>query len=99
MSEVTPASFVFSHQHILTAEQFSKKDLAYISIYAIELQRKYITPSFFSLLNGRILASSFFEASTRTRLSFEAAMNKLGGRVISTVGFQFSFYEQRGESG
>jgi aspartate carbamoyltransferase catalytic subunit len=33
-------------------------------------------------LNGKVVASCFFEASTRTRLSFEAAVNYLGGRVI-----------------
>ena len=32
---------------------------------------------------GKVLASMFFEASTRTRLSFEAAMHELGGSVIS----------------
>lgn len=37
---------------------------------------------FSTLLNGKILASLFFEPSTRTRLSFEAAMLRLGGRVI-----------------
>ncbi|MBI2742722.1 MAG: aspartate carbamoyltransferase [Chlamydiales bacterium] len=35
-----------------------------------------------NLLQGQILASCFFEPSTRTRLSFEAAMLKLGGQVI-----------------
>ncbi|MCI0382588.1 MAG: aspartate carbamoyltransferase [Chlamydiae bacterium] len=35
-----------------------------------------------SILKGKILASCFFEPSTRTRLSFEAAMIKLGGNVI-----------------
>ena len=37
------------------------------------------------LCHGKIMASLFFEPSTRTRLSFEAAMNRLGGRVISAV--------------
>jgi len=37
-----------------------------------------------NMLNGKILATLFFEPSTRTRLSFEAAMNKLGG---TTIGF------------
>jgi aspartate carbamoyltransferase catalytic subunit len=37
------------------------------------------------LCQGKIMASLFFEPSTRTRLSFEAAMNRLGGRVISAV--------------
>lgn len=34
------------------------------------------------LLHGRVLATLFFEPSTRTRLSFESAINRLGGRVI-----------------
>ena len=34
---------------------------------------------------GKIMASLFFEPSTRTRLSFETAMHRLGGRVISAV--------------
>ncbi|MDR0748229.1 MAG: aspartate carbamoyltransferase [Tannerellaceae bacterium] len=38
-----------------------------------------------TLLNGKVAATLFFEPSTRTRLSFETAVNRLGGRV---VGFQ-----------
>ena len=34
------------------------------------------------LLNGRVIASLFFEPSTRTRLSYESAINRLGARVI-----------------
>jgi aspartate carbamoyltransferase catalytic subunit len=37
----------------------------------------------YDLCRGKIMASLFFEPSTRTRLSFEAAMNRLGGRVIT----------------
>lgn len=82
----------FTHPHILDADQFSREDLAIIletsrRIHEIyEKDRKRL----FSLLDGFLLASLFFESSTRTRLSFETAMNRLGGRVISTVGFQFS---------
>jgi len=39
----------------------------------------------FNLCQGKIMASLFFEPSTRTRLSFETAMHRLGGRVISAV--------------
>ncbi len=38
------------------------------------------------LMDGKILASLFFEASTRTRLSFETAMQRLGGDVITIAG-------------
>ena len=34
------------------------------------------------ILDGKIVATLFFEPSTRTRLSFETAVNRLGGRVI-----------------
>ena len=44
-----------------------------------------------TLLEGKVLASLFYEPSTRTRLSFESAMLRLGG---STIGFA----EPRGSS-
>ncbi len=39
----------------------------------------------FGLCQGKIMASLFFEPSTRTRLSFETAMHRLGGRVITAA--------------
>lgn len=84
---MTPAHF--PHSHILDADQFAKQDLELILDYSSRIGQ--LSPQQrFGLLHDRILASLFFESSTRTRLSFETAMNRLGGRVISTVGFQFS---------
>ncbi len=42
------------------------------------------------VFEGYILANLFFEASTRSRLSFDAAFSRLGGTINSTVGFTFS---------
>ena len=39
----------------------------------------------FGLCRGKIMASLFFEPSTRTRLSFETAMHRLGGSVIQRL--------------
>ena len=39
----------------------------------------------FTLCRGTVLASLFFEPSTRTRLSFETAMHRLGGSVVSVA--------------
>ena len=47
-------------------------------------------------LNNKVIASCFFEASTRTRLSFEAAVNYLGGRVI---GFSEATHTSLGAKG
>lgn len=80
----------FQHLHILDADQFSREDLETVLGASARLEQLEKEKKVFGLLDGRILASLFFESSTRTRLSFETAMNRLGGRVVSTVGFQFS---------
>ena len=55
---------------IISAKQFSREDIEYILKKAKEMtQIKNST-----ILNGKILATLFFEPSTRTRLSFESAM-------------------------
>ncbi len=84
------ASGEFAHTNILDTDQFSRKDLETILETARRIEELQQQRKAFGILEGRVLASLFFESSTRTRLSFETAMNRLGGRVVSTVGFQFS---------
>ncbi|MEQ9365990.1 MAG: aspartate carbamoyltransferase [Leptospirales bacterium] len=80
----------FAHTNILDTDQFSRKDLETILDTTRRIERLQHQRKAFGILEGRVLASLFFESSTRTRLSFETAMNRMGGRVVSTVGFQFS---------
>ncbi|MHA1931355.1 MAG: aspartate carbamoyltransferase [Promethearchaeota archaeon] len=63
---------------IISAKQFDRDDIEYI----ISKGRDMIKVKNSNLLTGKILATLFFEPSTRTRLSFESAMYRLGGNVI-----------------
>ncbi len=66
------------NRDLISINDFSKKELELILSTAERFERDKRT----DLLQGFILASCFFEPSTRTRLSFEAAMHRLGGSVI-----------------
>ncbi len=88
---------IFPHTSIIDSDQFSYEDLQTILNYSQRIASQKDTKDLFGLLERYILASLFFESSTRTRLSFETAMHRLGGRVITTVGFQFSSIS-KGES-
>jgi aspartate carbamoyltransferase catalytic subunit len=63
---------------IISISDLSRKEIEEILLFAKELKEKGSTNTF----QGKILASLFFEPSTRTRLSFESAMHKIGGSVI-----------------
>ena len=51
-------------------------------LYLLEMAREFEKKPNRSLLTGKIVATLFFEPSTRTRLSFETAANRLGAKVI-----------------
>lgn len=67
---------------ILSVNQFSKEDLNYIFGVAHEMREMVTRVGTFDLLKGKILASLFYEPSTRTSSSFTSAMERLGGSVI-----------------
>jgi len=71
--------------HIISTKQFlDKKILGSIFKLADDMEEKDRAGILINSLKGKILASLFYEPSTRTRFSFESAMHKLGGNVIST---------------
>lgn len=67
-----------SSRSLVSLEKLTKDDILEIlhqaSLFEKEPNRK--------ILDGKVVATLFFEPSTRTRLSFETAVNRLGGRVI-----------------
>ncbi len=72
----------FKGRDITSIEDFSRQEIDAILNTAKTMEPLAATGS--DILKGKILANIFFEPSTRTRLSFEAAMLKLGG---SSIGF------------
>jgi len=68
---------------ILHGSQFSKRDVEAMVRIASDFEKELKKKDSLTLLKGKILATLFFEPSTRTRLSFETAMQRLGGGVIS----------------
>src|SRR3712207_2857026 len=68
-------------RHVLEVAQFDRPQVEALFALADRLRAK---PRDHLPLHGRVLATIFYEPSTRTRLSFESAMLRLGGQVIST---------------
>ena len=73
----------FKNKDVISIKDFSREDLSYLFKKADQIE-KMSDNKRMHLLDGKILGYLFFEPSTRTRLSFEAAMLWLGG---STLGF------------
>lgn len=67
-----------SKKNLISITDFSKEE--YMKI--MELSRQFEEKPNQSLLKGKVVATLFFEPSTRTRLSFETAINRLGGKII-----------------
>jgi len=75
-------SLEFEGRDVISIKDFSREEIDYILKIAQAMEPIALKGS--DMLRGKILATLFFEPSTRTRLSFEAAMHKLG---VSTIGF------------
>jgi aspartate carbamoyltransferase catalytic subunit len=66
-------------QHIIESQQFDREVLQQLFLRADSLEHTRDDS-----MRGKILASLFYEPSTRTRLSFESAFLRLGGDILST---------------
>lgn len=76
--------------HLLSVAQFDRNSLEDLFQVADMMQPIARRQKVSRVLEGAVLGSLFFEASTRTRVSFGAAFCRLGGTVCDTTGFTFS---------
>lgn len=73
-----------SLKHIISTSQFDRPTLEKLFAVADRMEKLHQSRKPSKILAGKVMAAIFYEPSTRTRLSFETAMLKLGGQVIST---------------
>ena len=71
----------FSGSHILSIDQFDRSDIEKLFSVADKLEPYATKEKITRVLEGAILGNMFFEPSTRTRISFGASFNLLGGNV------------------
>src|SRR5574344_1086436 len=66
------------NRSLVTIAEYSKEKI----LYMLEMAKQFEKTPNRKILQGKVVATLFFEPSTRTRLSFETAANRLGARVI-----------------
>ena len=71
---------MLKNKHLIEPEDFTLEELERIFKLAKEIIED--ENSYKNFCNGKILGTLFYEPSTRTRFSFEAAMLRLGGQVV-----------------
>jgi len=84
-------------KHVLNARQFLKPKLI-DEIFDLADECRAENDNLSNCLKGKILASLFYEPSTRTRFSFESAMLRLGGSIITTENAREFSSAKKGET-
>ncbi|KAI0300690.1 carbamoyl-phosphate synth [Multifurca ochricompacta] len=86
----------FHRRHILSVKQFTQHDIYDLFSLAHEMRLQVERSGALDTLRGKVLCTLFYEPSTRTSASFEAAMKRCGGDVVSVVADRSSI--QKGET-
>lgn len=90
----------FPLKHVVESQQFERDILDWV-LETAEAMKADVAEGgdrFGKSLEKKIMASLFYEPSTRTRFSFESAMNRLGGRIITTENAKEFSSAAKGES-
>jgi aspartate carbamoyltransferase catalytic subunit len=66
------------NRSLVSIDDLSTEEILKILDHAVEFEKSPVS----RLLEGKVIATLFFEPSTRTRLSFESAINRLGGKIV-----------------
>ncbi|KAL0362859.1 UNVERIFIED_CONTAM: Aspartate carbamoyltransferase 1, chloroplastic [Sesamum calycinum] len=74
----------FQLEDVIEAQQFDRDTLSAIFEVALQMEKIEKNSAGSQILKGYLMATLFYEPSTRTRLSFESAMKRLGGEVLTT---------------
>jgi aspartate carbamoyltransferase catalytic subunit len=89
----------FALKHVIESQQFDRDLLELVFRTADEMKQDLLGERRLAkLLDGKIMASLFYEPSTRTRFSFESAMRRLGGSVLTTENAREFSSASKGES-
>jgi aspartate carbamoyltransferase catalytic subunit len=89
VDSLAPGNSEMAH-HLLSVDGYTRDSVEALLRVADIMQPIARRQKTTRVLDGAVLANLFFEASTRTRLSFSAAFARLGGSVCDTTGFTFS---------
>ncbi|MDR0911956.1 MAG: aspartate carbamoyltransferase [Methanobrevibacter sp.] len=81
---------IFNLKNVISIKDFEKKDIDYILKSASKMEAIAKGEECSNELMGKILGMMFYEPSTRTRLSFETSMKRLGGNCIGFAGIDSS---------
>lgn len=83
-------------KNVISCDQFTKDDLKELFDLADVVRTN--PEKYMNALNGKVVTTLFFEPSTRTRLSFETAVVRLGGRLVSTENGKTNSSSTKGET-
>lgn len=83
-------------KHVLSCEQYTRESLE--DLYDLTDDIVKNPEEYKNILSDKIIATMFFEPSTRTRLSFESAILRLGAKLISTENAASNSSSRKGES-